>query len=176
MATLVADSEIWHVLLSSDDMKRMNVDQLDDAFRLSLIDGSTLVWKDGMERWRRLRSLADLDDELEESEELEEFEEFEEFEDLEVLEIVEELADFDAFEEPTRVLQRPADALASLAPFRGAARRRAAAWPAVPRIPATPRAPAPVSFDSVRPAAATSLVTSVASPAPRVSAEVRAEA
>src|SRR5436190_1129288 len=64
-----ADNEIWHVMLASDDVKRMNVDQLDDAFRLSLVDASTMVWKGGMATWRRLGSIAGLDagDDYEES-------------------------------------------------------------------------------------------------------------
>jgi hypothetical protein len=56
-----ADNEIWHVMIA-DDMKRMNLDQLDDAFRLSVVDASTLVWKAGMNTWRRLGSIADLDE------------------------------------------------------------------------------------------------------------------
>ena len=63
-----ADHEIWHVLVASDDMKRMNVEQLDDAFRLDVVDASTLVWKTGMTAWRRLGSLAGLDDEYEQYE------------------------------------------------------------------------------------------------------------
>jgi hypothetical protein len=58
-----AEQEIWHVLVASDDMKRMNVDQLDDAFRLSLVDASTLVWKAGMKTWQSLGSVAGLEDE-----------------------------------------------------------------------------------------------------------------
>jgi hypothetical protein len=53
------------VLVASDDMKRMNVEQLDDAFRLDVVDASTLVWKTGMNTWRRLGSLAGLDEEQE---------------------------------------------------------------------------------------------------------------
>ena len=48
MTASFADNELWHVLIAADDMKRMNVEQLDDAFRLSLVDASTLVWKAGM--------------------------------------------------------------------------------------------------------------------------------
>ena len=67
MTASFADQEIWHVLVASDDMKRMNVDQLDDAFRLDVVDASTLVWKTGMNTWRRLGSLAGLDDEEQET-------------------------------------------------------------------------------------------------------------
>jgi hypothetical protein len=56
-----ADNEIWHVLIDADDMKRMNVEQLDDAFRLSLVDASTLVWKAGMKTWQRLGAVAGID-------------------------------------------------------------------------------------------------------------------
>jgi hypothetical protein len=57
-----ADNEIWHVMIA-DDMKRMNVDQLDDAFRLSLVDTSTMVWKAGMKTWQRLGAVAGIEDE-----------------------------------------------------------------------------------------------------------------
>ena len=65
MTASFAPQEIWHVMIASDDMKRMNVDQLDDAFRLDIVDASTLVWKNGMEKWRRLGSIAELDEEPE---------------------------------------------------------------------------------------------------------------
>jgi hypothetical protein len=60
LAASFADNETWHVMIA-DDMKRMNVEQLDDAFRLSLVDASTLVWKDGMKTWQRLGAVAGLD-------------------------------------------------------------------------------------------------------------------
>src|SRR5512146_1794600 len=46
-------------------MKRMNVEQLDDAFRLSLVDASTMVWKAGMKTWQSLGAVAGIDDEPE---------------------------------------------------------------------------------------------------------------
>jgi hypothetical protein len=57
-----ADNEIWHVLMDGNDMKRLNVEQLDDAFRLSLVDASTMVWKAGMNTWQRLGAVAGMDD------------------------------------------------------------------------------------------------------------------
>jgi hypothetical protein len=60
-----ADNEIWHVLVAADDMKRMNVEQLDDAFRLSLVDASTMVWKAGMKTWQSLGAVAGIEDEPE---------------------------------------------------------------------------------------------------------------
>ncbi len=65
MTASFADNEIWHVLLAADDMKRMNVEQLDDAFRLSLVDASTMVWKAGMKSWQSLGLVAGIDDEPE---------------------------------------------------------------------------------------------------------------
>lgn len=65
MTASFADQEIWHVMIARDDLKRMNVDQLDDAFRLDIVDASTLVWKQGMDTWRRLGSIAGIDDEQE---------------------------------------------------------------------------------------------------------------
>ncbi len=62
MTASYADNEIWHVLIAADDMKRMNVEQLDDAFRLSLVDASTMVWKAGMNTWQRLGAVAGIDD------------------------------------------------------------------------------------------------------------------
>jgi hypothetical protein len=46
-------------------MKRMNVEQLDDAFRLSLVDASTMVWKAGMKTWQSLGAVAGIEDEPE---------------------------------------------------------------------------------------------------------------
>jgi hypothetical protein len=66
VAASYADNEIWHVMIA-DDMKRMNVDQLDDAFRLSLVDASTMVWKAGMKTWQSLGAVAGIDDEPEDS-------------------------------------------------------------------------------------------------------------
>ncbi|HXK18274.1 MAG TPA: hypothetical protein VNG33_10755 [Polyangiaceae bacterium] len=63
MTASFADTEIWHVLMDGNDMKRLNVDQLDDAFRLSLVDASTMVWKAGMKTWQRLGAVAGMDDE-----------------------------------------------------------------------------------------------------------------
>ncbi|HKY39852.1 MAG TPA: DUF4339 domain-containing protein [Polyangiaceae bacterium] len=65
MTASFGQQEIWHVMIASDDMKQMNVDQLDDAYRLDLVSASTLVWKTGMEGWRRLGSIAGIDDEPE---------------------------------------------------------------------------------------------------------------
>ncbi len=53
--------EIWHVAVSWDDIKTMTVDQLDDAFRLDIVDASTSVWKEGMDEWLPLGVIAGID-------------------------------------------------------------------------------------------------------------------
>lgn len=54
---------VWHVAVSSDDVKVMTLEQLDDAFRLDVIDTSTPVWKTGMSTWSPLGIVAGIDDE-----------------------------------------------------------------------------------------------------------------
>jgi hypothetical protein len=49
--------------VSSDDVKVMTLEQLDDAFRLDVIDTSTPVWKAGMSTWSPLGLVAGIDDE-----------------------------------------------------------------------------------------------------------------
>lgn len=53
--------EVWHVAVSWDDIKTMTVDQLDDAFRLDIVDASTSVWKEGMDEWLPLGVIAGID-------------------------------------------------------------------------------------------------------------------
>jgi hypothetical protein len=56
-----ASEEVWFVAVASDDIKQMNVDQLDEAFRLGIITSATAVWTEGMEAWAPLGQVADLD-------------------------------------------------------------------------------------------------------------------
>lgn len=65
MSASFADHEIWHVLTAGGGVSHMNVDQLDDAFRRSRVDASTLVWKAGMHTWQRLGAVAGLDEDEE---------------------------------------------------------------------------------------------------------------
>jgi hypothetical protein len=46
--------EVWFVAVASDDIKQMNVDQLDEAFRLGIVTEDTAVWTEGMEAWQPL--------------------------------------------------------------------------------------------------------------------------
>lgn len=54
---------VWHVAVSPDDVKVMTLEQLDDAFRLDVIDTSTPVWKNGMSTWSTLGNVAGIEDE-----------------------------------------------------------------------------------------------------------------
>jgi hypothetical protein len=53
--------DVWFVAVASDDIKQMNVDQLDEAFRLGVITSETAVWTEGMEAWAPLGQVADLE-------------------------------------------------------------------------------------------------------------------
>jgi hypothetical protein len=63
-----ASEDVWFVAVSSDDIKQMSVDQLDEAFRLGVITAQTAVWTEGMEAWAPLGEVADLDADGEASE------------------------------------------------------------------------------------------------------------
>jgi len=62
-----ASEDVWFVAVSSDDIKQMTVDQLDEAFRLGVITAQTAVWTEGMEAWAPLGEVADLDADASES-------------------------------------------------------------------------------------------------------------
>src|SRR5688500_4146483 len=59
--------DVWFVAVASDDIKQMNVDQLDEAFRLGVITAETAVWTEGMEAWAPLGQVADLEGSSDES-------------------------------------------------------------------------------------------------------------
>jgi len=63
-----ASEDVWFVAVSSDDIKQMSVDQLDEAFRLGVITAETAVWTEGMEAWAPLGEVADLDADGDDSE------------------------------------------------------------------------------------------------------------
>lgn len=66
-----ASEDVWFVAVSSDDIKQMTIDQLDEAFRLGVITAQTAVWTEGMEAWAPLGEVADLDGSEETSGEVE---------------------------------------------------------------------------------------------------------
>ncbi|MEO8903639.1 MAG: DUF4339 domain-containing protein, partial [Polyangiaceae bacterium] len=56
------DGDKWHVAIAPDDVKVVSLEQLDDLFRLSIVDAETKVWQAGMTEWMPLRVIAGIDD------------------------------------------------------------------------------------------------------------------
>ena len=57
-----AGHDKWHVALAPDEVKIVSLEQLDDLYRLSIVDDETNVWKAGMSEWQPLRVIAGLDE------------------------------------------------------------------------------------------------------------------
>ncbi len=66
--------DMWHVQMEPGDVKVVTLEQMDDMFRLELIEGSTLVWQEGMPRALPLSVVAGIDEGEEEEEEIMEIE------------------------------------------------------------------------------------------------------
>src|SRR6478609_2295976 len=58
----IADSDKWHVQIAPDEVKLLSLEQLDDLYRLSIVDSETQVWQTGMTEWQPLRVIAGLDE------------------------------------------------------------------------------------------------------------------
>ncbi|HEX6273641.1 MAG TPA: GYF domain-containing protein [Polyangiaceae bacterium] len=58
----MADDELWHVRISADEVKELTLEQIDDLYRLDVIDADTQLWQDGMDEWLPLRVVAGLDE------------------------------------------------------------------------------------------------------------------
>jgi len=58
----VTPEDKWHVALAPGEVKVVSLEQLDDLYRLSIVDAETKVWQDGMTEWQPLRVIAGLDD------------------------------------------------------------------------------------------------------------------
>jgi len=61
-AAPVQDAEKWHVALAPDEVKVVSLEQLDDLFRLSIVDAETKVWQPGMAEWLPLRVIAGIEE------------------------------------------------------------------------------------------------------------------
>jgi len=59
----MADDELWHVRMSPEEVKQLTLEQLDDLFRLDIIEADTLIWQPGMTEWLPLSVVAGLGDE-----------------------------------------------------------------------------------------------------------------
>src|SRR5215213_2016432 len=54
----MSDDELWHVRVSADEVKQLTLEQIDDLYRLDVIDADTQLWQDGMAEWLPLRVVA----------------------------------------------------------------------------------------------------------------------
>lgn len=54
--------ENWSVQFAQGDVRTLSLEKLDDAYRLSIIDDETLVWKEGMVRWASLGSVLGVEE------------------------------------------------------------------------------------------------------------------
>jgi hypothetical protein len=59
----IAEDDKWHVALAPGEVKIVSLEQLDDLYRLSIVDAETKVWQTGMGEWQPLRVIAGIDDE-----------------------------------------------------------------------------------------------------------------
>jgi hypothetical protein len=57
----VDPGDLWHVAVAPGDTKVLSLEQLDDLFRLDIIDASTRIWQPGMNDWLPLSVVAGLD-------------------------------------------------------------------------------------------------------------------
>ncbi len=62
------DDDLWHVRIAPDEVKQLTLEQLDDLFRLEVIEADTLIWQPGMTEWLPLSVVAGLDEEAAETE------------------------------------------------------------------------------------------------------------
>jgi len=56
------DSELWYVATGPGETKLLTLEQLDDLFRLEIIDADTRLWQPGMPQWLPLSVVAGLDE------------------------------------------------------------------------------------------------------------------
>jgi hypothetical protein len=61
----INEDEKWHVALAPGEVKIVSLEQLDDLFRLSIVDSETKVWQDGMAEWQPLGVIAGIEDPVE---------------------------------------------------------------------------------------------------------------
>lgn len=58
----VDPSDFWYVAVAPGETKILSLEQLDDFFRLEIIDASTRVWQPGMTEWLPLSVVAGIDE------------------------------------------------------------------------------------------------------------------
>src|SRR5262252_9528948 len=62
-----ANKDIWHVQLSSGEIRVMSLEQLDEAFHDGVVSENTFIYQAGMNDWIRLGALAGLEGDEESS-------------------------------------------------------------------------------------------------------------
>lgn len=62
--TVDEPEESFHVLMDDRSVRVLSLEQLDDFFRIGLLDENTYLWQKGMNGWQKLSLLAGLDEAL----------------------------------------------------------------------------------------------------------------
>jgi hypothetical protein len=60
-STSGANKDVWHVQLSTGELRVMTLDQLDEAFHDGVVSENTFIYQAGMNDWIKLGDLAGLD-------------------------------------------------------------------------------------------------------------------
>jgi hypothetical protein len=55
------EEQFWSVLVAPGEVKQLSLEQLDDWYRLDVIDARTLVWQEGMASWQPLGLVAGIE-------------------------------------------------------------------------------------------------------------------
>lgn len=58
----VGADDLWRVRVPGEAEKVLTLEQVDDLFRLGMIDENTLLWQEGMDEWLPLKVVAGLDE------------------------------------------------------------------------------------------------------------------
>ncbi|MEP7053093.1 MAG: DUF4339 domain-containing protein [Pseudomonadota bacterium] len=59
----VVTGDLWRVRIAPDEEKVLTLEQIDDLYRLEMIDENTLLWQEGMAEWLPLKVVAGLGEE-----------------------------------------------------------------------------------------------------------------
>lgn len=59
---IMSGDDLWRVRIAPGEEKVLTLEQVDDLFRLEMIDENTLLWQEGMSEWLPLRVVAGLDE------------------------------------------------------------------------------------------------------------------
>jgi hypothetical protein len=51
------EEDVWHTLLGPNDVRCLSLEQLDDFYRIGVVDERTFLWKRGMPDWKTLETV-----------------------------------------------------------------------------------------------------------------------